>query len=95
MINNFDEMIKNDALVVFYTNWCGECRLMDEEIKNIDNIKIIKVDADKNRNIVKKYGIMSVPTLVYFKDGESYIKNGFMNKENILKWIESYSTILE
>lgn len=87
--DNFDKFIKGNVLVEFYTTWCAPCKMMESELEGVsDVIDIIKIDAEENREMAKKYGIMSVPTLIYFKDGNMDIKKGFMNKEDILKWIE-------
>ena len=88
--NNFDSLIKNkNILVDFWASWCGPCRMLAEEIKNIkDEIDIIKINTDTNSELCKKYGIMSIPTLLYFKkDGTYEKKTGFMTKEDIIKWI--------
>lgn len=87
--DNFDELINAEVLVDFYTTWCGKCRRMDSELESLsDVIDIVKIDAEENREISKKYGIMSVPALLYFKDGKFDIRNGFMNKEEIIQWIK-------
>ncbi len=88
--NNFEELIAGgDVLVDFYATWCGPCKMLAPELEEIkDKIKIVKIDVDKNPNLCKKYGIMSVPTLIYFKDKDDYIvNNGYMPKENILSWL--------
>ena len=88
--NNFENLIKDgDVLVDFFATWCGPCKMLAPELEEIqDKIKIIKIDVDKNPNLCKKYGIMSVPTLIYYKTKDNYIvSNGYMPKENILSWL--------
>lgn len=88
--NDFNTLIKNgNILVDFYTENCGSCRLIKKELMKIDDkINIIEVDALENRNIAKKYGIMSVPTLIYFNEKGNYeIKKGYMLGDDILQWI--------
>lgn len=72
MINNFDELISSGYhLVDFYATWCGPCKMMSEILKSFENdIDIIKVDTDTNEKLVMKYRIMSIPTLLLFKDGK-------------------------
>ena len=87
---NFESLISNgDVLVDFFATWCGPCKMLAPELEEIkDKIKIVKIDIDKNPNLCKKYGVMSVPTLIYFKTPNDYTTNvGYMPKENILNWL--------
>lgn len=89
--NNFRELINDEFVIVdFFATWCGPCRMLGtilEEIK--DNYKIVKVDVDECSEIAKEYGIMSVPTLMKFKNGKEVEKNiGFLPKEQLIEWIE-------
>ncbi|WP_321344204.1 thioredoxin [uncultured Draconibacterium sp.] len=77
MIAKFKNIIncKRPVLVDFYADWCGPCKQMPAILKEVkaelkENIKIIKVDVDRNPNIASKYQIRSIPTLMLFKDGE-------------------------
>lgn len=71
MINNLDELISNGLHIVdFYATWCGPCKQMANILEQIEDIDIIKVDTDKNDKLVMKYRIMSIPTLLIFKDGK-------------------------
>ncbi len=91
--NNFEKLINDgNVLVDFYATWCGPCKMLAVELEEIkDKVKIIKIDVDKNNNLCKRFGIMSVPTLIYFKTSDDYITNtGYIPKENILSWISSY-----
>ena len=86
----FDELIKNgDILVYFYADWCGKCKMLNRELDKLIGLNIFKVDADKNRDICKKYGVMSLPTLIYFKNSDDYKKSsGFMSSEEIMNLIK-------
>lgn len=67
---DFYELIQPGILLVdFYTEWCGPCKMQASVLANIDYLDILKVDADKYTSLAMKFGIMSVPTLCFFKDG--------------------------
>ena len=92
---NFDDEIKNVVVIVdFYASWCGPCKMLSPVLEEIANErgenKIIKVDVDKHEDLARRYGIMSVPQVFIFKDGE--LKNqlvGFMPKSKILEEINN------
>jgi thioredoxin 1 len=71
----FDEFVKNNPNVVVdcWAAWCAPCRMLapviDELAAEKINIKFAKLDVDRNRSISMRYRIMSIPTLLYFKDG--------------------------
>jgi thioredoxin 1 len=68
---DFNELIsKGTVLVDFYAEWCGPCKMMSPVLESIsDKINIVKVDIDKFEKLSNEYRIMSVPTLMFFKDG--------------------------
>lgn len=88
---DFDKLIKNDKVLVdFYADWCGPCRMISpivEEIANENNdLQVVKVNVDNFEAIARKYGIMSIPTLIVFKNGEEVNKNiGYISKDEIIK----------
>ena len=87
---NFDSVIsKGDVLVDFFATWCGPCKMLSPELEDIkDKMQIMKVDIDENLQLCQRYGVMSVPTLIYFKKDGSYIMNvGYMTSDEILKFI--------
>lgn len=73
---NFDEFVKNNPKVVVdcWAAWCAPCRMLgpiiDELAEEKTDVKFAKLDVDKNRAVPSKYGIMSIPTLLYFKGGQ-------------------------
>ena len=67
--------IKKTMLVDFYATWCGPCRMLSPILDEIrqevgDDIVIGKVDVDECFDVARTYGVMSVPTLILFKNGE-------------------------
>lgn len=86
---NFNEETKSGLVLVdFYATWCGPCKMMhpvmEEIAKEYQEVKVIKVDVDKHEDISRQYGIMSIPTLILFKNGTVVEKNvGFVPKEHL------------
>lgn len=89
-MSEFDKIIKKgNILAYFYADWCGKCKMLNKELDKLNDIDIFRVDADNNRDICKKYGVMSVPTLIYFKNVDEYkMTNGFMSHEEIQEFIK-------
>ncbi len=83
---------KETVLVDFWATWCGPCRMIApilEEIADETGLKIAKVDVDENPNLAMQFGIMSIPTLMVFKDGQLVNKAiGAMPKEDILDLVK-------
>lgn len=90
--SNFNEEVTNtDKLVLidFYATWCGPCKMLSPIISEIANeysnmIKVCKVNVDEDQELALKYNIMSVPTLIFFKNG-SVVKDivGFCSKSKL------------
>ena len=90
-----DRILKSDfALADFYSNYCTPCKtlspIIDDIAKNYMNIDVIKVNIDKDTEIARKYGIMSVPTVVFFKKGEVLEKVLNPDRKTLIKKIENY-----
>ena len=73
--NNFDNTVANGtALVDFYADWCGPCRMVspvvDEIAEERRDVTVGKVNVDDENALATKYGVMSIPTLIVFKDGQ-------------------------
>ena len=93
--SNFNEMTgKGLVLVDFFATWCGPCKMLGPVLEDMasdrDSIDIVKVDIDESMNLARQYGIMSVPTLVLFKDGQVVAQtSGFQPKESIQQFIDN------
>ena len=74
---NFEEeVLKSEKMVLvdFYADWCGPCRMMSPIIDEIaeelqDSVKVGKVNVDENQELAIKYDVMSIPTIIIFKNG--------------------------
>ena len=77
----------NDSLVLvdFFATWCGPCKMLGPVLEEIANdrvdVKIVKIDTDECPNLSKEYGIMSVPTLMLFKNGEVVSTNQMVRRK--------------
>ena len=67
---DFYEIIKEGPIIVdFYADWCGPCKMLLPVLDEIDFATILKVNVDEFPDIAKRFGIMSIPTLLFFKNG--------------------------
>ena len=91
--NEFDNEIKSGVVFVdFYATWCGPCKMLspivDEVSNEIEDVKFLKVDVDESGDIASKYGIMSIPTLIIFKEGNIVSKHtGLLSKNDLINFI--------
>ena len=91
----FKDIINSEyALVDFFATWCGPCKMMgpvlEDLASNRDSIKVVKVDVDKFESLARTYGVMSIPTLVLFKNGQAVAtKVGFTALPLLNEWIDS------
>ena len=90
---NFDEEIKDGLVLVdFYADWCGPCKMMGQVLETMEDINVLKVNTDEFEELSMKYGVMSIPTIILFKDGKEVAKNvGFMAREELEEWINQNS----
>ncbi len=96
-ISNKDEFISNTAngtvLVDFFANWCGPCKMLAPVLEKLADempeIDILKIDVDAVADVAKDYGIMSIPTLILFKEGVETDKQvGYMNLDQLKSFVK-------
>lgn len=77
-MESFESLINSDkpVLVDFFATWCGPCKMMSPILKEVkdrvgDDVKIIKIDVDKNQGLAARFQVQGVPTLMIFKNGQA------------------------
>ena len=92
---NFEEIIKSGTVLVdFWAEWCGPCKMIAPVLEQLSEelegkVKIIKVDVDVEQQLAQKYNVMSIPTLLLFKDGNVLGQVvGFQSKAMLEKFIQ-------
>ena len=93
---NFEKEVlqaNQTVLVDFFANWCGPCKMLspivDEVADEVNNVKVCKVNIDEARDLASKYEIMSIPTLLVFKNGSVVNTSlGLVSKQKILDLIK-------
>jgi thioredoxin 1 len=94
---NFEEEVSKSKIPVvvdFWAPWCGPCRIFSPIIEETEKefkgkIKFAKLNTDENQETAGKFNIMSIPTVLLFKDGQVHATSvGALPKESFKKWLE-------
>ncbi|MBQ7907437.1 MAG: thioredoxin [Clostridia bacterium] len=93
--DTFNEEIKAEVPVIvdFYADWCGPCKMIAPHLEEIEReyegkVKILKVNVDTDGELAVKFGIISIPTLIVFENGEPTKKVvGYQNKNQLINLI--------
>jgi thioredoxin len=97
--HDFDQVVlksRTPVLVDFWADWCTPCHMVSPVVEEIGrdkagHMKVAKLNVDDNPETARKYGVMSIPTLILFKDGEEKARLiGARPKDDILRGIEPH-----
>lgn len=95
-----DTVSELDKLVVvdMWAEWCGPCKMMEPMLEEIaeeysDKLKVVKLNIDQNQDTPLKFGVMNIPTLIFFRDGKEIDRViGAFPKKQLLNRIEPHLT---
>jgi thioredoxin 1 len=98
MKSSFSKIINSQVpvLVDFFAHWCGPCKMLAPVLKDVkdelgDQIKIVKIDVDKNQALANTYQVKGVPTMLLFKEGKQvWRQSGVLQKRDIVSVIQNY-----
>jgi len=94
---NFEsEVVQSSQPVVvdFWAEWCQPCKMLTPVLDKVaakysNNIKVVKCNVDENQDVAMKYGVMSIPNLIFFKDGQVVNQAvGYMNESQLSAKVE-------
>ncbi len=78
------EELKDLTLVDFYADWCGPCKMLSKVLGTLEDIDIIKINTDEEEDLAKEYKVMTLPTILFIKNGEILERLvGFQTKEEL------------
>ena len=97
--DNFEQEVLNSdipVLVDFYADWCGPCKMIGPVIEELAQeyegvVKIGKIDVDENQNYSTKYRVMTIPNLIFFKEGEKVDQLiGVVSRDQLVEKLEAF-----
>lgn len=92
-LENFEQEIQGKLVIVdFFAEWCGPCQMLTPNLEQLSeeaDVKIVKIDTDELPELARQFGVMSIPTLILFKEGK-FIKRdlGYKSIEDLREFIK-------
>ena len=91
--SEFEQEVREGLVIVdFYADWCGPCQMLAPNLEQLDKegeVKIVKINVDEIPDLARQFRIMSIPTLMLFKDGKFVKKDlGYMPIERLREFIK-------
>ncbi len=98
MKDSFNNIINSETpvLVDFHADWCGPCKMLAPILKQVkdemgNDLKIVKIDVDKNQSLASTYQVRGVPTMMLFKNGKQvWRQSGVLQKNDILQVVKQH-----
>lgn len=102
MKTSFNELIQSETpvLVDFFADWCGPCKMLAPILQEVkvalgDQVKIVKIDVDKNQSLASQFQVRGVPTMILFQKGEQkWRQSGVLSKDDLVQVIQQNATLL-
>ena len=91
--NEFEKEVQGEVVLVdFFAEWCGPCQMLAPVLEELDKegqVKIVKIDVDKVPELARQFRVMSIPTVMLFKNGQFVKKQlGFMPLEALKEFVK-------
>lgn len=98
MKSNFKDIINSETpvLVDFFADWCGPCKMLAPILKQVkdelgEDVKIVKIDVDKNQPLAAQFQVRGVPTMILFKNGNQlWRQSGVLQKDQLVSIINQH-----
>lgn len=91
--NDFKEITKSGVWIVdFYADWCGPCKMLSPVLEQVNYENTLKVNVDEYQELSNQFGVMSIPTIIFLKDGKEVEKLiGFQTSDEIVSMLKKVS----